>query len=106
MRSSWGPRLTGGGELVARARMIEIGNAGDASVGEGAPQDEQARLSCVELEQPTDAPLRNHRAHGVLGALQRGDADEELVGGHPGKIVGEVSRGDLRIDVALLDLQR
>jgi hypothetical protein len=86
--------------------MIKVGDAGNASVGEGASQDEQAGLPGLEFQQAADAPLGQQRPHGVLGTLQRGDPDEELMGCHAREIIAQVARSDLRVDVALLDLQR
>ena len=45
-------------------------------------------------------------AHGVLGALQRSDADQELVRGDAREIILEVPRRHGGIHVALLHLQR
>src|SRR6516162_708369 len=106
MGSSWGPRLTGGGQLVARAGMIKVGDTRDAPVRERAAQDQETRLTAFELEQAADAPLGNQCAHGVLGALQGRDADQELVWSDAREIVVQVTGGDQRIDVALLDLER
>jgi len=81
-------------------------DAGDAAVGEGTAHDQQAGLAGLEPQQSPYAPLRHQRAHDVLGALQRRHADQELVGRDAGEVVAQVAGGDLRVDVALLDLQR
>ena len=73
---------------------------------EGAPQDQQARLARLELQQSPDARLGQQRPHHVLGALQRRHADQELVRGGAREIVAQVAGRHLWVDVALLDLQR
>ncbi len=74
--------------------------------GKRTPADEEARLVRIELQQAPDTPVGPQRAHRVLGALQRGHADQELVRRHFREIVVEVARSGQRIHVALLDLQR
>ena len=86
--------------------MIKVGDTRDAAVREGAPQDQQTRLPGLEAQQAADAPLWHQGAHRVLGALQRCDADQELVWCQPGEVVAQVPGRHLRIDVAFLDLQR
>ena len=76
--------------------MIEIGDTRDATVGERAAQDQQARLTALEFQQAANALLGHQRPHSVLGALQRGDADQELVGSDPGEIIIEIAGRDLR----------
>src|SRR5438309_5397483 len=56
------PRLAVRRELVAGTGMIEVGDAGDASAGEGAAQDQQARLVPVKLEEPANTPLRDRKS--------------------------------------------
>src|SRR6516162_5617522 len=86
--------------------MIKVGDTGDAPVRERAAQDQETRLAALELEQAADAPFGDERAHGVLRALQRGDADQELMRHDAREIVVQVPGRDYRIDVALLHLQR
>ena len=47
----------------------------------------------------------SERAHDVLGALQRGHADEEFVRRGAREVVRQVAGSDERVHVALLDLQ-
>ncbi len=78
----------------------------DPPLREGAAHDEQARLAGLEPQQAADTPLGQQRAHGVLGALQRRHAHQELVRGGAGEVVAQVAGRGQRVDVALLDLQR
>ncbi len=95
-----------GAQLVAGAWREQAGIGDQITVGPGTPMQQQAGGVDPYLQQAGLAGARQHRLHHVLHLGERADLHQITVGGLAGKILLAILRQPLRIDEALLQLQR
>ena len=95
-----------GGQLVAQARVIEMGDADRLATGPGAAVNHEAGLVCRHPQHAAYASRRVLGANHVFHGLQWRNEGQVFIRRRPGEILAEVARRGMGGDVAVLHLDR